>query len=84
MDVAGAILDKMGTKGAEVASDDGPDISDVILARMGGKGEPDEDDGTGVSAAAESAVGDFADAIKSGDRAAALAALKELLPLLGG
>jgi hypothetical protein len=81
MDVAEAILDKMGSKGAAPSADD-PDLADVILDRMG-KDKGDEDDTDGVSAAAESAMGDFADALKSGDKASALAALRELLPLLG-
>ena len=80
MDVAEAILDKMGSKGAAPSADD-PDLADVILDRMGK--DKDEDDTDGVSAAAESAMGDFADALKSGDKASALAALRELLPLLG-
>lgn len=89
MDPTSAILDKMAGKAPPPAGDDDDlDISSVILDKMGAaKGDAgadvdDDADGAGVSAAAESAIGDFADALKSGDRSAALAALKDLLPLL--
>ncbi len=63
-------------------------VADVIVGKMGPpKGAPVEpvgDEEGGEDAAAEMAFADFAAAVKSGDSAAGVAAIKELIGLCGG
>lgn len=61
-----------------------PGAASLILDKMDAKAAPvTEDEGNGGAVAEESAFSDFAAAVKSGDSAAGVAALKELLSFIG-